>query len=128
MLQLKNVLRINGISSGATGLGLIVFASAMADIFGLRNSIAITEVGIFLLLFALFVLWEAQRAIPNTKAVKIIIMLDVLWVIASALIVSLQLFELTALGYLAIAAVALWVAGMAYLQRVGLKETASSKS
>jgi hypothetical protein len=128
MLRLKNVLLINAISSGASGLALIVFASAIADIFGVTAPTAITEVGIFLLVFGLFVLREGQRATPNSNAVKVIITLDVTWVIASTLIVILQLFKLTPLGYITIVAVALWVAVMAYLQRVGLKETTSAKS
>jgi hypothetical protein len=128
MLRLKNVLLINAISSGATGLALIVFASAIADIFGVTATTAITEVGIFLLVFALFVFREGQRITPNSNAVKVIITLDVTWVIPSTLIVILQLFKLTSLGYITIVAVALWVAVMAYLQRVGLKETTSAKS
>ena len=53
--------------------------------------------------------------------VKLIIALDISWVLVSVLIVMLQLFNLTPLGYFAISAVGLWVAGMAYLQINGLK-------
>jgi hypothetical protein len=127
MLTLKNVLRINGISSGATGLGLIVFASAVADLFGVSNSAAIQEVGVFLVVFALFVLWESQRTIHRWKIVRLIIALDSMWVLASGVIVILQLFNLTMLGYLSIGAVAAWVAGMAYLQNAASKEINSAK-
>ena len=53
--------------------------------------------------------------------VKVIIALDVAWVFVSTVIVLLQLFNLTPLAYFAISAVALWVAGMAYLQINGMK-------
>lgn len=128
MLALKNVLRINAFSSGATGLGLIAFASNTASLFGLNNGMAVSEVGIFLLVFAIFVFREGQRSAPNANAIKVIIALDVTWVMASAVIVTFQLFELTLLGYLSISAVALWVAAMAYLQNAGLKQITYTKS
>jgi hypothetical protein len=128
MLALKNVLRINAISSGVTGLGLIAFASTVASLFGLNNGMAVSEVGIFLLVFATFVFREGQRTAPKTNAVKVIIALDVTWVAASGLIVVFQLFELTLLGYLSISAVALWVAAMAYLQNAGLKQLTYTKN
>jgi hypothetical protein len=34
MKTLKNVLLINGVSSGVTGLGLVLFAASLADLFG----------------------------------------------------------------------------------------------
>lgn len=125
MIALKNVLRINALSSGATGIGAILFASPVTDLFGLNNSTAILAVGIFLLAFALLVFRESQRSIQNWKAVRTIIALDITWVVLSAAIVLLQLFNLSLWGYLSIAAVALWVAGMAYLQHAGLKRIPS---
>lgn len=122
MIPLKNVLRINALSSGATGLGALVFASPIANLFGMNNSTALFAVGFFLLVFALFVFWESHRANHNWKAVKTIIVLDVTWVVLSGAIVLFQLFNLSPLGYISIGAIALWVAAMAYLQRAALKK------
>jgi hypothetical protein len=121
MKTLKNVLILNAISSGATGLGLVVFAAPIAILFGLDKPTPVLEVGIFLLVFAILVFVESRRATQNSNVVKLIIALDLGWVAVSVSIVALQLFSLTPLGYFAIGAVALWVAGMAYLQIGGLK-------
>ena len=121
MKTLKNVLLLNALSSGSTAVGLIAFAAPIAILFGLEKPTPVLEVGIFLLLFAIFVFKESRRAAQNSKMVRLIIGIDLGWVVASILILALQLFSLTPIGYFAIGAVALWVAGMAYLQLGGLK-------
>lgn len=121
MKTLKNVLLVNALSSGATGLGLIIFASPVAILFGVSKAAPVIEVGIFLVAFAILVFSEARRTIHNLKMVKLIVALDISWVLVSLLVVALQLFNLSPLGYLGIGAVALWVAGMAYLQINGMK-------
>jgi hypothetical protein len=121
MKTLKNVLLVNALSSGATGLGLIAFAAPIAILFGISNPTPIVEVGIFLVAFAILVFRESRRTIHNLKTVKLIIALDISWVLVSLFVVVLQLFNLTPVGYLGIAAVAIWVAGMVYLQINGMK-------
>jgi hypothetical protein len=121
MKTLKNVLLVNALSSGVTGLGLIAFASPIAVLFGISEPTPVMEVGIFLVAFAILVFRAFRRTIPNVKMIKLIIALDISWVFVSLLIVTLQLFNLTPLGYFAIGAVGLWVAGMAYLQINGMK-------
>ena len=121
MKTLKNALLVNAVSSGATGLGLIIFAAPIAILFGISESTPVMEVGFFLVAFSILVFREARRTIHNLKMVKLIIALDISWVLVSLLVVALQLFHLTPLGYFAIGAVALWVAGMAYLQIDGVK-------
>src|SRR3954454_12844016 len=101
MLSLKNVLLVNGISSGATGLLLVLFANAAAPLFGVNGSAAFWAVGLFLLVFSALVIGEGLKTNSRPDRVKLIIVLDVLWVIASVAIVGLQLFSLSVLGYLA---------------------------
>ena len=121
MKTLKNVLLVNALSSGATGLGLIAFSAPIAILFGISEPTPVMEVGIFLVAFAILVFREGRRTTYNLRIVKLIIALDIAWVLVSTLIVLLQLFNLTPLAYFAISAVALWVAGMAYLQINGMK-------
>ncbi len=121
MKTLKNVLLVNALTSGATGLGLIAFATPIAILFGISEPTPVIEVGIFLVVFAILVFREGRRTIYNLSMVKLIIALDIAWVLVSTLIVLLQLFNLTPLAYFAISAVALWVAGMAFLQINGMK-------
>jgi hypothetical protein len=121
MKTLKNVLLVNALSSGATGLGLVAFSAPVATLFGLTEPAPVIEVGIFLVAFALLVFREGRKTTSNLKMVKWIIALDISWVVVSLLTVALQLFNLSPLGYLAIGAVAFWVAMMAYLQISGMK-------
>lgn len=122
MKTLKNVLLINAISSGATGVGLIVFASFIAQLFGTTSYQAMWFVGGFLVSFAALVLVEGIKDHPNVKMVRLIIVLDISWVIASIAVIALQLFDLSILGYVAIGAVALWVAAMAYFQTQSVRK------
>ncbi|SKC58146.1 hypothetical protein [Ohtaekwangia koreensis] len=126
MKSLKNVLLINAVSSGATGVGLIVFARTVADLFGTSQSQVFTGVGIFLVVFAAGVLYEGIQKSPRPLQVYTIITLDVLWVIGSFAIVLPQLFNLSVIGYIAITAVALWVAAMAYLQIREVKQVTAA--
>jgi hypothetical protein len=127
MKTLKKVLRINALSSAATGIGLVIFASTLATLFAVENSMIIMEVGIFLIAFAIMVFRESRRTNLHVKMIRLIVLLDSTWVVASLLIIVLQLFNLSVIGYLAIAAVALWVAAMAYLQQNGAKQITSAK-
>jgi hypothetical protein len=121
MKTLKNVLLLNALSSGATGILFVVFANTMATLFHANNNLAFIEVGIFLVGFAILVFTESRKQIHNTKTVKLIIILDIAWVLASFGVVVLQLFNLSTIGYVLIAGIALWVAAMAYFQIAGLK-------
>jgi hypothetical protein len=124
MISLRNVLLINAVSSGATGIGLVVLADTVAELFGTSAAGAVMGVGIFLVVFAAGVLNEALQRTTRITHVYIIIALDILWVIGSVAIVLPQLFNLSAIGYITITAVALWVAAMAYLQMKGVKQIA----
>lgn len=127
MKTLKNVMLINAISSGATGLGLAIFPKAVAGLFDTTAAMPFVEVGIFLVVFAALV-FSVSRGNPlNARAVRLVIVLDTLWVVGSAAIVLFQPFPISVIGYVFIGAVALWVAAMAYLQSDGLKQMAVSK-
>jgi hypothetical protein len=121
MKTLKNVLLINAVSSGATGVGLIVFAPFIAQLFATSSYQSLWFVGGFLFSFAALVLMAALKDHPQAKMVRLIIVLDISWVIASVAVIVLQLFHLSMIGYVAIGAVALWVAAMAYFQIQGIK-------
>lgn len=120
MITLKNVLLVNALSSGFSGLLLMMMPSETADIFAVTQHEPFVVTGLFLLLFALMVMYAALKNVLETKLVRWIILLDVLWVMASAAIVVLQLFALSAWGYALISGVAIWVGLMAYLQHLSL--------
>ena len=120
METLRKVLFINSISSGVTGLGLVFLSSTLGELFG-TVPIAVSETGVFLIAFSIFVFIEARRSSLKAGRISTIIALDVLWVVVSAVIILFQLFNLTAIGYIAIGAVAIWVTGMVYFQSNGKK-------
>lgn len=123
MKTLKKVLLINALSSAATGLLLAVMPAKVAELFEVSLAWPFIAIGIFLIVFADLVLYAFFRKAPGRGLVKSIIFMDVSWVIASLIVVSFALFNLSTLGYLLTSGVALWVALMAYLQNSGLKKT-----
>lgn len=125
MKALKNVLMINAVSSGATGLLLVFFPGFFASLFGVQGSAAFVGTGIFLILFAILVFSEARRETVSDKSVRFISTLDVLWVVGSLVIIVFGLFGLSLVGYLMIGAVAAWVALMAMLQLRGVRKIAA---
>lgn len=121
MKRLKTILQVNAISSGFTGFLLIILSKAIASIFGVAMTAPFIEAGIFLLLFALFVYRVSKKVPANVKAIRLVIALDIAWVLASVAAIGMLYSTITIMGTLLIAAIAVWVGGMAYLQNSALK-------
>ena len=121
-MSLKNVLLLNGVSSGATGVLLLAFARFFANLFLITSTMAFTGVGIFLIMFASFVIWVALGDI-NRRTVQLIITLDTIWVGLSLIVAIVFYDEISLIGSILIEAVALWVAAMAILQTKSLKQS-----
>lgn len=127
MKTLKNVLLLNSLSSGATGILLMADASFIANIFQFPETAPFIGVGAFLFVFAVLV-FLVQRSDAPQRYTHLIIAADLLWVLVSAVIVGLQLFKVSAIGYLLISLVALWVAAMAWFQYAALKKVFINKT
>ena len=122
---------INALSSGATGILIAVFSGYTAQLFGVSQRIPFVAVGMFLIAFALLVYVHSRSNAVSKGWLKLIVILDTLWVIESLILVFSQLFKLSTIGYALIIAVAVWVALMALLQARGLRlmsTTALSKT
>jgi hypothetical protein len=126
MISLKNVLLINGVSSGITGAALVVLGNFVAGIFGVAQPQPFWAVGVFLVAFAILVISEGLKTSANPKRVQLIITLDITWVVASFLVVVLQVFDISFVGNILITAVGLWVTAMAWLQVHCLKDLPKS--
>jgi hypothetical protein len=113
---------INAITSGITGLVLVIVPGFVANLFATSNTMALVSVGIFLVAFAAMVFVASLQNPPGEKTVSLIVVLDTLWVVTSLAIIVLQLLDISAFGYFLIGAVAAWVALMAYLQFNGRRQ------
>ena len=119
MKNLKIYLRINSIFSLASGILMAEFSNELLHFFNIQiegNRYLFDIIGINLIVFAIFVWYVSARQIQNSIFVKIISFLDILWIVGSIIIVALQLFNLSIIGYLTIALVALWISFLAYNQ------------
>lgn len=121
MTTLQNVLRINALSSGITGLGLAFLPRLFAYLFNVTDTAPFVGVGIFLVCFAIGVAVVSIATPLNARAVLAIVVADGAWVIGSLLLVILQPFEISLLGNIMIGAVAAWVLLMAVLQFRGVR-------
>lgn len=124
MKTLKTVLQVNAISSGVTGIGLVIFSKNIASLFEVAQNGPFIAVGIFLVLFSAYVLAVSLSKQIDAVKVKAIIVADVAWVVASILATVVLFNTISSIGIVAIEAVAVWVAMMAYLQNSGLKKYA----
>ena len=115
-MNLKNILLLNATSSGFAGIVLALGAPLFKNLFGLPELLPFIFVGVFLSLFALFVLFVARAEKINFRLVQLIIALDVAWVLASIMVVVLTASSMTIWGTLITLGVAIWVALMAVLQ------------
>lgn len=115
-MNLKNILLLNAISSGIAGIVLALGAPLFKNLFGLPDPLPFVFVGVFLALFALFVLFVALAENINLRLVQVIIGLDITWVLASVMVIILTASWMTIWGTLITLGVAIWVALMAVLQ------------
>lgn len=125
MKNLKTVMLINAVSAGATGLLLILLSEYISNLFGSPNTVTFKAVGIFLLVFSVFVFIHSLKDPYNKGAVKAIITMDASWVGLSLLILITNMFSFTLVGNLITGCVALWVLLMVVLQAKGLKQILS---
>ncbi|GGH04107.1 hypothetical protein GCM10007415_45430 [Parapedobacter pyrenivorans] len=119
-MKLKNILLLNAISSGITGLLLAAVPRVFADIFQLVSLAPFTGVGIFLVLYALLVAVTALAVPIRTVWVRVVIALDMIWVVASVVCAAAVFTMISLWGTLFILGVAAWVGAMAYLQNKAL--------
>lgn len=107
---------MNAVSSGITGILLASLPDIFATLFKTDKAVPFWGVGVFLILFSLFVLLTAFKNPVQRSWTKLIIGLDIAWVAAS-IIATVVLFSLISIaGSAIILAVATWVGLMAYLQ------------
>ena len=121
---LRGVLLGNASFSIITGLAFLLWSQPIATFLGGVPALEIIALGVILLPFAAFVAWAATRPTINRQAVRIIIAMDIAWVLGSALLLLTGVLPLTSGGKWAIGIVADIVACFALGQFIGLRRAA----
>lgn len=128
MGSLSNILKLNAISSGATGLLLVLFPKSLSVIMGVPGTLPLLLVGLFLVAFAVFVFAVGTAKPIRAASVKIVIWLDAAWVVVNAVALVFLIPILSVIGSAIVAGVAVWVAGMVYLQTKGLQQLVQNQT
>ena len=116
---LRASLRGNAAFSLLSGSLFTLAGGAVAGFIGVSPAALVTSTGLNLLAFAAALLWVASRPVPPPTLVKIIIGLDVGWVVGTAVAVFADVFSAT--GATAAVGVANVVLLFAVLQGIGLR-------
>jgi hypothetical protein len=120
MNSLQRALVTNAIFSTTAALIMLIFSTAITNLFGLEERLPFLVIGAGLLFFAGTILFEVKR--QRTKAVYWIIIQDVLWVLGSVVLLLLQPFGISMMGNVLIATVALIVLIFAIWQYLGIQK------
>ncbi|WP_299185307.1 hypothetical protein [uncultured Aquimarina sp.] len=118
MNKLQNALRINALFSSTSGIILIILNQQIAKLFGTDNNTVFWIVGVVLMYFALTIWFEIKK--QRKSAIIWIITQDYAWVLASALLVTFNPFQITKTGNLIISIIALIVLYMGVNQMIKL--------
>lgn len=118
---LRRALQGNSLFSAMSGLTLLIGANAVSVFTGIESAAILTGLGVVLLLFAADLFWMTRETAVNPTFARLIIALDILWVVGSVLILFTNWVPLTNAGWWSVAIVADIVAVFAILQYIGLR-------
>jgi hypothetical protein len=122
---LRSVLTVDAVTSGASGILMLLGAAQMQERLGVPAGL-LREAGLSLIPFAVFVLVVARRQAVPRRGVLAVIGLNALWVAASVAVLFVGGFEPSRWGMLVILGQAAAVAGIAELEYVGLRRVSAS--
>lgn len=117
---LRAFLKLDALASGLLGLLLVAASGQLATLLGLPTAL-LAPVGVFLVMFAVWVWRVGAPATPAPAAVRAIIFGNVLWVVASVIVAAAGWFSPTTLGTAFILVQAIAVAVFAGGQSAGLR-------
>lgn len=85
---LRNVLMLDGVVSGVSGVALVAAPGAIASFIGLSSPGAVAVVGASLLVYGAFLVRNARREAPRRQEAAVAVALNVAWVLGSIAIVA----------------------------------------
>jgi hypothetical protein len=110
------ILQLNAVSTAACALGMLATRSTLYSLFGLDVPILLDMVAVGLLVYAGALAFAAQRQPVTRQALMAFTAADVLWVVASVVVLLLFWAQLAPVARLLVIAVALVVEVFATLQ------------
>jgi ribosome-associated toxin RatA of RatAB toxin-antitoxin module len=119
-MKLKYALRFNAVFSLITGLLLMLASSQTADLFAVQSNWLFLILGISLIFFAVVVYAVSSQKPIHPLYSLIITILDVIWVLASIVIILLNPFGISEMGNVLVGLVALVVFFIAIAQALGI--------
>ena len=115
---LRRVLLVDAAASGSMGVLFLLAAGPLEALLGLPAAL-LRGVGLFLIPFAAFLVWLAPRASERQGVVRLIAAGNVLWVVASVLLLVSGRVDPTAFGTTFVVLQGVVVAVFAYLEDHG---------
>lgn len=114
MNRIQKALTSNALFSGISGLMILLLSGELNKLFETSSQVAYMIVGPGLILFALLILNTVRT--QNPVSTLLIIIMDLMWVMASIYILILDPFSISAWGHYAIIAIGAIVLLMAFNQ------------
>jgi hypothetical protein len=118
---LRSALRADAILCIATGAISLAAAQPLATLLGIQPPLVLGTLGAIVALYGAFLFYTAAQAQLNRRIVIAAIVLDLIWVIDSAILLVAGWLPLTSAGMWAIGLIAVAVAVVAELKFFGLR-------
>ncbi len=119
---LRNALRANAVFSGISGLTMTVGAAQIANLMGTGNTLFYVIIGIGLLIFAADLFYFTRHPKISATFAWLAIIGDMIWVIASAIILLTDAFNVSVTGQWLLFIVGDIVLIFAIAQYIGLRK------
>ncbi|MQA11140.1 MAG: hypothetical protein GEU98_21800 [Pseudonocardiaceae bacterium] len=117
---LRNVLKLDAAATVPAGILLAALAGMLDSVLGLPAGLLL-GVGGFCVLYGVAVFFVATRSVLARPAVLAMIAINLVWVLDSALMLTVGWFDITTAGTVVIIGLAAAVGGLAALQAYGLR-------
>ena len=119
---LQRVLQADALFGAMSGLALTFASGPISDFLGLNRPLVLVGLGLGLMAWAVFLFMQAAQETVRPGLVWLVIEANLLWVVASGVILFTNWLPLTTAGWWAVAIVADIVAVFAILQFYGLRK------
>lgn len=115
-MAIKRYLLVNSCFSFFCGILMLLLPEQFNSFFESSSPLIFTIIGINLMSFSVFVLFVALSKPIRLFLIQLIIILDVLWVIASLLLLLFTIGNLSTNGYIMIGLIAVFIGFLAFKQ------------